>query len=118
MASTNNYIGVYLREDQGESAYHDIHKKLSVESRFKAIALKKDIARVLISSPKFLPLPGVIAALANALTAENINISDITSLQNDINIYVSWDERKRTGLILRRLALNASLEELNRNLVR
>ena len=114
MASTNNYIGVYLREDQGEAAYHEIHKRLSQESRFKAIALKKDIARVLISSPKFLPQPGVIASVAKALIAESINISDIITLQNDINIYVPWEDRKRVGVILRRLALDAAFEELSR----
>jgi aspartate kinase len=114
MASTNNYIGVYLREDQGESAYHQIHKKLTGESRFKAIALKKDIARVLISSPKFQPQPGVVAMIGAALAKEEINISDIITLQNDINIYINWDERKQVGLLLRRLALDAALEEFAR----
>ena len=114
MASTNNYIGVYLREDLGEAAYHDIHNRLTDESRFKAIALKKDIARVLISSPKFQPEPGVIAMIGAALAKEGINISDIISLQNDINIYVDWNHRKQVGILLRRLALDAALEEFAR----
>lgn len=114
MASTNNYIGVYLREDLGEEAYHDIHKKLTGESRFKAIELKKDIARVLISSPEFQPRPGVIAMIGATLAKEEINISDIITLQNDINIYVDWGKRKQVGIVLRRIALDAALEEFAR----
>jgi aspartate kinase len=112
MASTNNYIGVYIREDLGESAYHEIHRKLSGESRFKAIALKKDLARVLISSTKFQTQPGLIAVIGNSMARENLNITDIVSMQNDINIYVAWDDRKDVGLLLRRLALDAALEKV------
>ncbi len=117
MASTNNYIGVYIREDQGEDAYHEIHRTLTSESRFKAISLKKDLARVLISSTKFQTQPGLIAVIGNSMARENLNIAGIISMQNDINIYVAWDNRKEVGLILRRLALDAALEEVAKQTV-
>jgi len=115
MAVTPGYIGIFIPETYSKEAYNRIHETLQTESTFKSIALRKNVARVTISSPKFHDRPGILAHIASVLAEREINVIDYITLQSDVSVYIDWADRESTIRVLRRLAVSARLEELLEN---
>ncbi len=111
-AVTPGYMGIFVPETQSEKAYHEIYDRLREEASFKSVALRRNVARVTISSPKFQDHPGVLARIAGLLTDNEINVIDVVTLQGDISVYVDWSDREATIQLLRRLAVSARLDEV------
>ncbi len=112
LAVTYGYMGIFVPESQSEQAYHRIHDRLQAEASFKSIALRRNVARVNISSPKFQDQPGILAHIAKLMADHNINVIDLITLQGDVAVYVDWSEREVTIQLLRRLAVSARLDEV------
>jgi len=112
LAVTHGYMGIFVPEDQSDSAYREIHNRLQAEASFKSIALRRNVARITISSPKFQDQPGILAHIAKLLSDHNLNVIDLITLQGDVAVYVDWGERETTIQLLRRLAVSARLDEV------
>jgi len=89
-----------------------MHGCIAKDKRMKSLALKKQIARVTISSPKFQDQPGILAIITRSLGEQNINVIDLVTLQGDISVFIDWAERERVIRTLRRLAVSARLDEV------
>lgn len=112
LAVTPGYIGIYIPEKDSQEAYNRIHDRLQAEASFKSIALRRNVARITISSPKFQDRPGILAHITKVLADREINVIDYITLQGDISAYVDWSDREATILVLRQLAISARLEEV------
>ena len=112
LAVTPGYVGIFVPEERAEEAYHRIHERLQAEASFKSLALRRNIARVTISSPKFQDQPGILAHIAKLLADQDINVIDLVTLQGDISVYIDWADREDVVRLLRRLAVSARLEEV------
>jgi len=112
LAVTHGYMGIFVPEDKSDKAYHEIHNRLQAEASFKSIALRRNVARITISSPKFQDQPGILAHIAKLLADHRINVIDLITLQGDVAVYVDWTERESTIQLLRRLAVTARLDEV------
>ncbi len=112
LAVTHGYMGIFVPEQQGDKAYHEIHNRLQAEASFKSLALRRNVARITISSPKFQDQPGILAHIAKLLSEHDINVIDLITLQGDVAVYVDWSEREVTIQLLRRLAVSARLDEV------
>jgi aspartate kinase len=112
MAVTPGYVGIFVPESESQEAYNRIHDRLQAEASFKSIALRRNVARVTISSPKFQDQPGILSHIAQLLADNGINVIDYVTLQGDVAVYVDWADRESTVHILRRLAVSARLEEV------
>ena len=109
---TPGYLGVFVKDEDSERAYHVMHGCIAKDKRMKSLALKKQIARVTISSPKFQDQPGILAIITRSLGEQNINVIDLVTLQGDISVFIDWAERERVIRTLRRLAVSARLDEV------
>jgi len=112
LAVTPGYMGIFVPEADSERAYHRVHERLREEASFKSIALRRNVARVTISSPKFQDHPGILAHIARMLADRRINVIDVITLQGDLSVYVDWSDREGTIQLLRRLAVSARLDEV------
>jgi aspartate kinase len=112
LAVTHNYMGIFVPEDSCQLAYHKIHDQLKAEAAFKSISMRRKIARITISSPKFQDQPGILAHIAKLLADNEINVIDYITLQGDVAVYVDWSDRENTIRLLRRLAVSARLDEV------
>lgn len=112
MAVTPGYVGIFVPESDSQEAYNHIHDRLQAEASFKSLALRRNVARVTISSPKFQDQHGILAHITKLLTDREINVIDYITLQGDVSVYVDWAERESTIHVLRRLAVSARLEEV------
>jgi len=112
LAVTHGYMGIFVPEADSDKAYHIIHKKLQAEASFKSISLRRDVARVTISSPKFQDQPGILSHISKILSENKINVIDLITLQGDVAVYVDWQDRENTIQLLRRLAVSARLDEV------
>jgi aspartokinase len=112
LAVTPGYVGIFVPESESQQAYNHIHSRLQAEASFKSIALRRNVARVTISSPKFQDQPGILAHIAKILADREINIIDYITLQGDVSVYVDWADREAVIHVLRRLAVSARLEEV------
>jgi aspartate kinase len=112
LAVTPGYVGIFVPESESQEAYNHIHDRLQAEASFKSIALRRNVARVTISSPKFQDQPGILAHIAKILADREINIIDYITLQGDVSVYVDWADREAVIHVLRRLAVSARLEEV------
>jgi len=112
LAVTPGYMGIFVPESDGDQAYHRIHDRLHAEASFKSISLRRNVARVTISSPKFQDHPGVLSHIAKLLADHDINVIDLITLQGDVSVYIDWSDREPTIQLLRRLAVSARLDEV------
>jgi len=112
LAVTHGYMGIFVPENRSDDAYHQIHDRLQAEASFKSISLRRNVARITISSPKFQDQPGILVQIAKLLADHEINVIDLIALQGDIAVYVEWSEREVTVQLLRRLAVSARLDEV------
>ncbi len=112
LAVTHGYMGIFVPEEKCELAYHKIHDQLQAEAIFKSMSLRKQVARITISSPKFQDQPGILSHIAKLLAENEINVVDLITLQGDVAVYVEWNDREDTTRLLRRLAVSARLDEV------
>jgi aspartokinase len=112
MAVTPGYMGIFVPETDSQEAYNRIHDRLQAEASFKSIALRRNVARITISSPKFQDQPGILAHITKILADRELNVIDYITLQGDVSVYVDWADREATIHVLRRLAVSARLEEV------
>lgn len=112
LAVTHGYMGIFVPEGKCQLAYQKIHDQLKAEAVFKSISMRRKIARITISSPKFQDQPGILAHIAKLLADNEINVIDVITLQGDVAVYVDWADREDTTRLLRRLAVSARLEEV------
>ncbi len=112
LAVTHGYMGIFVPEKDSDQAYYKIHDRLQAEASFKSISLRRNVARVTISSPKFQDQPGILAHIAKLLADHGVNVIDLITLQGDVAVYIDWSEREVTIQLLRRLAVSARLDEV------
>ncbi|HDS31049.1 MAG TPA: hypothetical protein ENN67_08405 [Firmicutes bacterium] len=112
LALTPGYLGIFVPETACGDAYHKLHESLQKEPGFKSLAMKRNIARVTISSPKFQDQPGILAYITKILADSEINVIDLVTLQGEISVFVDWPDREATIRLLRMLAVSARLEEV------
>lgn len=112
LALTPGYLGIFVPEAACGEAYHLLHGRLQEEAGFKSLAMKRNIGRVTISSPKFQDQPGILAYITKVLADAEINVIDLITLQGEISVFVDWTDREATIQLLRMLAVSARLEEV------
>ncbi len=112
LAITPGYLGIFVPEGSCEEAYHRLHERLQKEEGFKSLALKRNIARVTISSPKFQDHPGILVHITKLLADAEINVIDLITLQGEVSVFVDWADREAAIQLLRMLAVSARLEEV------
>ncbi len=112
LALTPGYLGLFVPESECSEAYRSLHESLQTEPGFKSLAMKRNIARVTISSPKFQDQMGILAYVTKILADEEINVIDMVTQQGEISVFIDWEDREDTIQLLRMLAVSARLEEV------
>lgn len=84
------YIGIYVSENNSKKAYDLVHYSVLKNKQLKSVTSKEDIAMVVVSSRHFIETPGIIERITRPLAENKINILEMTTIKNDILIFVSW----------------------------
>ena len=100
---SENYIGLYVREDLAQAAYQHVYGITHAEPKFKAVSILKDIGRLRVTSPSFIEEPGVIGRIGNLLALNNINILEMNTVKSDITLFLSQSDLPKAYRLLKSL---------------
>jgi len=100
---SENYIGLYVREDLAQAAYQHVYGITHAEPKFKAVSILKDIGRLRVTSPSFIEEPGVIGRIGDLLALNNINILEMNTVKSDITLFLSQSDLPKAYRLLKSL---------------
>lgn len=100
---SENYIGLYVREDLAQTAYRHVYNITRAEPKFKAVSILKDIGRLRVTSASFIEEPGVIGRIGDLLALNNINILEMNTVKSDITLFLSQSDLTRACRLLESL---------------
>jgi aspartate kinase len=100
---SENYIGLYVREDLARSAYRHVYDITHTEPKFKAVSILKDIGRLRVTSPSFIEEPGVIGRIGDLLAQSGINILEMNTVKSDITLFLGQADMPRAERLLKNL---------------
>jgi aspartate kinase len=92
---SENYIGLYVREDLAQSAYQYVYGITHTEPKFKAVSILKNIGRLRVTSSSFIDEPGVIGRIGDLLALNDINILEMNTVKSDITIFLGQPDLPR-----------------------
>lgn len=100
---SENYIGLYVREDLAKEAYRHVYDITHTESKFKAVSILKDIGRLRVTSSSFIEEPGVIGRIGDLLAQSGINILEMNTVKSDITLFLGQTDMSRAERLLKNL---------------
>ncbi len=100
---SDNLLAIYVEESRVEEAYEHLSKLIPEIKKFKALNLKKGIAKIVVRSLKFINEPGAIKKIATPLSREKINIWEILTVHTDIMIFVEAQDKIRAYNLIKQL---------------
>ncbi|MEO0137379.1 MAG: ACT domain-containing protein [candidate division WOR-3 bacterium] len=100
---SDNLLAIYVEESRVEEAYEHLSKLIPEIKNFKALNLKKGIAKIVVRSLKFINEPGAIKKIATPLSREKINIWEILTVHTDIMIFVEAQDKIRAYNLIKQL---------------
>jgi len=100
---SENYIGLYVREDLAQAAYQHVYGITHAEPKFKAVSILKDIGRLRVTSPSFIEEPGVIGRIGDLLALNDINILEMNTVKSDITLFLSQSDLPKACRLLKSL---------------
>ena len=101
LSISENYIGLYVAEKYAETSYNDIYRITHTEPRFRAVSIRKGVARLCITSPNFIEEPGVIGRIGDLLALNSINILEMNTIQSDITVFLNKEDIRRAYKLLK-----------------
>ena len=66
----------------------------------KAIHCIDSLAMIAITGYRLESIPGIIDAVISPLAKENINLYGVFTISSSIKIFVQWDDREKTRLLI------------------
>lgn len=100
---SENYIGIYVREDLASTAYRHVYDITHAEPRFKAVSILKNIGRLRLTSSSFIEEPGIIGRIGDLLALNDINILEMNTIKTDITVYLSRSDLSKAYRLLKNL---------------
>jgi aspartate kinase len=100
---SENYIGLYVREDLAQAAYRHVYEITHTEPKFKAVSILKDIGRLRVTSASFIEEPGVIGRIGDLLALNDINILEMNTVKSDITLFLGQPDLAKAYRLLKSL---------------
>jgi aspartate kinase len=98
---SDNLVAIYVEDRKAETAYHLLSPLLEKVKHLRVLNLKRNIARVVIRSLKFINEPGAIRKIVVPMSKTGINIWEILTVHTDIMVFVEKKDAKRTYQLMR-----------------
>jgi aspartate kinase len=104
VSASENYIGVYVKENLAERASKEIYDLVESVPKFRAFSVKRGIGRMRLSSEAFIEQPGIIGRIGDILAMKSINIIEMVTIQSDITIFLNVKDLNRAYILLKRFS--------------
>lgn len=91
VSSGNNSITVFTSDGSVNEVLNQLHQL----KKFKAISHRENVALIQVNHPTFVDSPGGVARISNALSAEGINIIEVTTSKATINVFIEDNQLRR-----------------------
>lgn len=92
ISAGQNSVTVFVNKKNAVDAYHLLHDMVINCDELSSLSLGKKIAMLTLVSPDFIETPGIISDITDPLRSNNINITEISSSQTAVVIFVDWED--------------------------
>lgn len=101
---SENYIGIYVKEDIAKKSYKKIYEIVKKEPKFSAVSLKNGIGRLRLNSNAFIEQPGIIGRIGDQMAMKGINILEMETIQSDITIFLDVNDLNKAYSLLKKFS--------------
>jgi aspartate kinase len=98
MTVSSNSLLLYVQNPS--NLVQNLHEKVKKNEVVKAIHCIDSLAMITITGYRLESIPGIIDAVISPLARENVNLYGVFTISSSIKIFVQWDDREKTLLLI------------------
>jgi aspartate kinase len=98
MTVSSNSLLLYVQNPS--NLVQNLHEKVKNNEVVKAIHCIDSLAMITITGYRLESIPGIIDAVISPLARENVNLYGVFTISSSIKIFVQWDDREKTLLLI------------------
>lgn len=100
LSMTVSSTSLLLYVQNPSNLVQNLHEKMKKNEAVKAIHCIDSLAMITITGYRLESIPGIIDVVISPLARENVNLYGVFTISSSIKIFVQWDDREKTLLLI------------------